>query len=288
VSRERIIIVTGRSGSGKSTALAALEDAGFYCVDNMPVALLPKFVEQPFEGAGKIAGFAFVMDLREKAFLSAYPAVLDTLRGRGYRFEILFLEANEKTLLQRYSQTRRPHPLAREGSLRAGLRAEKEKLSDLRRTADRVIDTSDCTVHELKSILVSLAQKGADLAPMRIQVLSFGFKYGAPPEADLVMDVRFLPNPFFVPDLRPLDGESEAIQSYVLDPEPTRLFLEKFFDLLDYLIPLYKKEGKAYLTIAVGCTGGRHRSVAIARRLFEHLLVTEGHVELSHRDISEE
>lgn len=288
MSRERIIIVTGRSGSGKSTALAALEDAGFYCVDNMPVALLPKFVEQPFEGAGEIAGFAFVMDLREKAFLSAYPGVLDTLKGRGYRFEILFLEANEKTLLQRYSQTRRPHPLAREGSLRAGLRAEKEKLNDLRRTADRVIDTSDCTVHELKSIIVSLAQKGADLAPMRIQVLSFGFKYGAPPEADLVMDVRFLPNPFFVPDLRPLDGESEAIQSYVLDPESTGLFLEKFFDLLDYLIPLYKKEGKAYLTIAVGCTGGRHRSVAIARRLFEHLLITEGHVELSHRDISEE
>jgi len=281
-----LLIITGRSGSGKSTAIAALEDAGFYCVDNMPVALLPKFLELPLEGASDAAGFAFVMDLREKGLLGSYQAILDRLQGKGYPIEIVFLEADRDTLLRRYSQSRRQHPLAMEGrTLSEAIEAEKEKLEGLRGEAYYVIDTSNTSVHDLKSMIHDIAQKSTELAPMRVNIMSFGFKFGTPREADLIMDVRFLPNPYFDPQLKPLDGESEAVQFFVLNNRQTRLFLDKFLNLLDYLMPLYKKEGKAYLTIAVGCTGGRHRSVVIARQLFEHLNQVEHRVELNHRDI---
>ena len=285
-----IIIITGRSGSGKSTALAAMEDAGFYCVDNMPVALLPQFLKLPF--GGEIAGVALVMDLREKGFLSAYPTVLADLRKDGWRFEMLYLEAEEETLLRRYSQTRRQHPLAAEGGLVEAIRAEAELLSGLRETADRVIDTSRCSVHDLRAQILETAQRFVPPVPVRINLVSFGFKFGAPRDADLVFDVRFLPNPYFVAELKPKDGEDPKIREYVLNPEKSRLFLAKLIDLLDYLIPLYKKEGKAYLTIAIGCTGGRHRSVAVARTLFEHITATgpgAGYqVEIHHRDIHQE
>ena len=281
-----LVIITGRSGSGKSTAIAALEDAGFYCVDNMPVALLPKFLELPLEGVSDAAGFAFVMDLREKGFLSSYHSMLGALQGKDYTIEIVFLEADRDTLLRRYSQSRRQHPLARKGrTLSEAIEAEKEKLNGLRGEAQYVIDTSNFSVHELKGTIHDIAQKSVELSPMRVNIMSFGFKFGTPREADLVMDVRFLPNPYFAPQLKPLDGETEAIQSFVLNNRQTRLFLDKFLNLLDYLLPLYKKEGKAYLTIAVGCTGGRHRSVVIARQLFEHLNQVEHRVELNHRDI---
>jgi len=285
-----IIMITGRSGSGKSTAMAAMEDAGFYCVDNMPVALLPLFLALPFDS--EIAGVALVMDLREKGFLSAYPKVLEDLRQDGYRFEILFLEAEEEILLRRYSQTRRHHPLTGEGGLLEAIRAEAARMKGLRQEADRVIDTSRYSVHQLRAQILEIARRHVPPASMRIDIVSFGFKYGTPPEADLLLDVRFLPNPYFVADLKPLDGEAPKIREYVLNPEKSRLFLTKSFDLLDYLIPLYKQEGKAYLTIAVGCTGGRHRSVAVGRTLFEHItendLCTGLQVELYHRDISQE
>lgn len=280
-----IIIITGYSGSGKSTAIAAFEDAGYYCVDNMPVDLLPKFLELPVETESEIAGLVFVMDLREKGFLSKYPAIFRSLRQKGYNFKILFLEAKEGVLVQRFSQTRRQHPLSQGKSLIESIRTEKTQLKDLRKAADKIVDTSLYNVHELKSIVLDIAKKNSTLAPLRINILSFGFKYGVPLDADLVVDVRFLANPFFVPELKDLDGETEAVRNFVLNNAETRRFFEKYLDLLEYLIPLYEKEGKTYLTIAVGCTGGIHRSVAVTRSIFEHINKPGRHVELAHRDI---
>jgi UPF0042 nucleotide-binding protein len=278
-------IITGLSGSGKSTALAALEDAGFYCVDNMPVDLLPIFMNLLMERDSDISGIALVMDLRGQGFITKYKSVFNELKLKGYRLEILFFEAEEETLLQRYSTTRRQHPLAVGKSLREGIRIEKKQLEDLRSTADELIDTSRCSVHNLKSKILEIVKRSKKLVPMRIAVLSFGFKYGIPYDADLIMDVRFLVNPYFIPELKDLDGEAPEIKTFVLEEDTTRTFLDKYLDLLDYLIPLYEKEGKAYLTIAIGCTGGRHRSVTIARKLFEHIRATGKSVELNHRDL---
>jgi UPF0042 nucleotide-binding protein len=245
--------------------MAALEDAGFYCIDNMPVDLLPKFLEMPMERDSEITGIVLVMDLRERGFLAKYGSVFRELKQKGYHFEIVFLEADEEVLLQRYSTTRRQHPLSPGKSLLDGIRTEKKQLEDLRSAADLVINTSKFNVHELKSKILDIAQRSKELVPMQINVLSFGYKYGIPYDADLIMDVRFLTNPYFVPDLKELDGETQEIKEFVLNHDVTRNFLDKYQDLLDYLIPMYEKEGKAYLTIALGCTGGRHRSVTIAR-----------------------
>ena len=281
-----IIIITGLSGSGKSTAMAAFEDAGFYCVDNMPVALLPKFLELPIESDTGIAGVAFVMDLREKGFLSEYGPVFESLKKEGYVFEFLFLEAEEDVLVQRYSATRRQHPLSQHGkSLLEGIRAEKQQLGNLRTVSDKIIDTSNYTVHELKASIMEIARKSRAKVAMRIQVVSFGFKYGIPYDADLIVDVRFLVNPYFVLELKPLDGTHSKIKKFVLNHPDTQAFLDKYMDLLDYLIPMYEKEGKSYLTLGVGCTGGRHRSVTIAGALFDHIRKTKDQIEIVHRDI---
>ena len=285
MNKLKIIIITGLSGSGKSTAVSAFEDAGFYCVDNMPVALLPKFLELPIESNSEITGLAFVMDLREKSFLYRYSLVFDSLKKKGYQFKILFLEADEESLLKRYSQTRRHHPLSQDKSLLEGIRIEREQLKELKITADKIIDTSRYTVHELKSVINNIAQQNKNVAPMRINILSFGFKYGTPHDANLIMDVRFLANPYFVPELKDFNGKSQEIKNYVLNNDEARRFTEKYVDLLDYLIPLYEKEGKAYLTIAVGCTGGRHRSVTIAEALFEHIKKPGRQIMVTHRDI---
>jgi UPF0042 nucleotide-binding protein len=265
--------------------MAALEDAGFYCVDNMPVELLPKFLELAIESDSEISGVALVMDLREKGFLEKSQAIFKDLKQKGYIFEIFFLEAEEEILVQRYSTTRRQHPLSSGKSLLAGIRAEKDQLKALRSAADLVINTSKFNVHELKSKILDIAQKSKKLMPMRINLLSFGFKYGIPYDADLIMDVRFLVNPYFIPELKELDGETQEIRDFVLEHPETRTFLEKYLALLDYLIPLYEKEGKAYLTIALGCTGGRHRSVAIARAVFEHIHAMGKTVGINHRDL---
>ncbi|MDP4980133.1 MAG: RNase adapter RapZ [Desulfobacterales bacterium] len=288
MKKPKIIIVTGLSGSGKSTALAALEDAGFYCVDNMPVLLLPDFLELPNVCEPGAVGFAFGMDLREKSFLGSYQTIFEDVRVRGFELEIIFLEADEKILLRRYSQTRRHHPVARGEGILDGIRAEQRLMAVLRKSAEYVLNTSQLNVHELKAAIKNIAKKLIKLAPMRIQVLSFGFKHGIPGDADLVIDVRFLVNPYFVPELKDLDGETEAVKRFVLKNDDARLFLSKYFDLVDYLIPLYEKEGKAYLTIAVGCTGGRHRSVAIARRLYEHVQTAGREVAITHRDIDQQ
>jgi len=285
VKKLKIIIITGRSGSGKSTAIAAFEDAGYYCVDNMPVALLPKFLELPIKSNAEIAGLAFVMDLREKSFLSRYSPIFKSLKKKGHQFEILFLDADEETLLKRYSQTRRHHPLSQDKSLLEGIRTEQQQLKDLKIAADKIINTSHFNVHELKSVISDIAQKIKNFAPMKINVLSFGFKYGIPHEADLTMDVRFLSNPHFVPELKNLNGKNERVKNYVLDNDEAQRFLKKYLDMLDYLIPMYEKEGKAYLTIAVGCTGGRHRSVTIAEAVFEHIKKPDMQIIITHRDI---
>lgn len=280
-----IIIITGHSGSGKSTAIAALEDAGFHCVDNMPVELLPKFLELPVESGYEIAGLAFVMDLREKGFLSKYAAIFEALRRKGHNFRIIFLEAHEEVLLQRYSQTRRQHPLSKEKGLLESIRTEMEQLSDLRAAADTVIDTSNFNVHDLKAAMLDIVKKGKKLAAMHINVLSFGFKYGIPRDADLIVDVRFLVNPYFVSHLKELDGTCEAVKKFIFADKHAHQFLKKYTDLLDYLIPLYEKEGKAYLSIAIGCTGGRHRSVTMAQAIYDHVKTPGRRVEITHRDL---
>jgi len=285
VNNLRIIIITGLSGSGKSTAIDAFEDAGFYCVDNMPVQLLPKFLELPIESKSKIAGLAFVMDLREKSFLTKYTSIFESLKKKGYYFNILFLEAEEETLLQRYSQTRRQHPLSQGKGLLEGIRIEKEQLKSLKTAADKIVDTSRYSAHDLKAVIHDMAQKAKHHAPMGITIMSFGFKFGIPYNADLISDVRFLVNPYFVPELKDLTGKDDKVKDFVLNNDVTHTFLEKYLDLLDYLIPLYKKEGKAYLTVAVGCTGGRHRSVAIAQSIFEHINKPKRQIIITHRDI---
>ena len=240
--------------------MAAFEDSGFYCVDNMPVALLPKFLELPIESETEIAGIAFVMDLREKGFPAEYDAIFASLKKKGYHFEILFLEAAEDILVQRYSTTRRQHPLSQGKGLLEGIKAEKQQLKDLRAAADKIIDTTNFNVHELKANILEFARRSRELVPMRIQVVS---------------------------ELKPLDGENRKIKDFVLDHAETQVFLKKYLDLLDYLIPMYEKEGKAYLTVAVGCTGGRHRSVTIAGTIFDHIRKTTQQVEIIHRDIDQ-
>jgi len=284
VTRKKIFIITGLSGSGKSTAIDVMEDAGYYCVDNMPVSLLPKFLELPLQHNADITGLAFVMDAREKGFIEHYAAIFDTLKADGHRLEIIFLEATEKDLLNRYSQTRRYHPLGRGKSLIESIQREKDALAPLRTSADQIINTTGLTVHDLKNVIRALINH-RDLARMQVHVMSFGFKYGVPEHADLVVDVRFLANPYFQPDLKTMDGESTRVRDFVMADPNSRIFLEKYLDLLDYLIPLYDKEGKAYLTIAIGCTGGHHRSVAMARTVFEHVRQRGVEVEISHRDI---
>ncbi len=281
----KIIILTGLSGSGKSTALAALEDAGFYCVDNMPVALLLGFLELPSTQGSHTAGLAFGMDLRDRNFLDNYSAVINKIKQKGFDLEIIFLEADEEIILQRYSQTRRHHPVIQENSLLESIRFEKALMEGLKKKADQVINTSRFNVHELKRTINSIARQINKLPSMRIHIVSFGFKYGTPSDADLIIDVRFLPNPYFVPELKEKDGETAAVKSFVLQNDITREFLHKYIDLLDYLIPLFEDEGKAYLTIAVGCTGGRHRSVAIAGTIYEHIHKAGKNIAITHRDI---
>jgi UPF0042 nucleotide-binding protein len=285
VKRTPITIVTGRSGAGKSTALDAFEDSGYYCVDNMPVVLLPEFLNLPLDVATAVPGFVFGMDLRENSFISRYESILDRVQDMGFQVRIIFLEADQKTLLRRYSKTRRRHPMDGDKGVHDAIQTEKNILASLRRKADHIFDTSDLNVHELKAIVQKIADAGNRNRPMRVQVISFGFKFGLPVHADLVMDVRFLKNPYFDDSLRPLSGKTEKIRSFVLNNDQTCLFLHKFFDLMDILIPQYENEGKSYLTIAIGCTGGRHRSVVVAGQLHDHISASGRKTELTHRDI---
>ena len=278
-----VVIITGLSGSGKSTALRALEDIGFFCVDNLPVVLLPEFLSIQSAPDKGISQVALVMDLREREFLEKCLEIFIRLKKEGYRIEIVFLDAADEVILHRFSETRRNHPLAPEGSLLDGIRLEREKLVPLKKMADKIIDTSECNVHQLKDVI-----QRRFLSPLQksliVQVSSFGYRYGIPVDADMVLDVRFLPNPFFVDELRVFDGHDGRVRDYVLKSEIGEAFVVKLLDMMDFLMPLYEKEGKARFKIAVGCTAGFHRSVVIAELLGVYFSDKGYFFNVAHRD----
>ena len=281
----QVVIVTGLSGSGKSTAIRVLEDLGFYCIDNLPVVLTPKFIELCQNSEEQISRVALGIDLRERAFLADFPAVIEDIRNAGHNVEILYLDAADDVLVRRFSETRRPHPLAEDTNVAAGILREREKLSGLKEMAGRIIDTSAYTVHQLRDelrVLLGVVTGGEEA--MRVFLVSFGYKYGLPSDTDMVLDVRFLPNPFFVEELRALDGTNAAVAQYVLERPEAQRFLERAMALLDFTLPLYEREGKRYLTIGIGCTGGRHRSVAVVAELARRLADQRYPVKVQHRD----
>lgn len=280
-----LVIVSGLSGSGKSHALKAFEDAGYFCIDNLPPALIPTFVELCNQQGGEIANVALGVDVRERVFFSDLVGTLERVRTLGYAIRLLFLEARDEVLVRRFSESRRPHPLLPHLPVLEGVRFEKERVAELRRHADRIIDTSDLTVHELRELLTKEFSRGPATRRLTVTLLSFGYKFGVPYDIDLLFDVRFLKNPFFVPDLKPLPGDDPRVRAFVLsDPDAVAL-LAQLENMLKFLIPLYEREQRSYLTIAVGCTGGRHRSVAIAGRLRESLGAIGHEVILKHRDL---
>ena len=282
VRQMRIVIVTGVSGAGKSTALRALEDVGFYCVDNMPLPLLPRFVEL-IAAAGEASQAALVVDAREGDFLRGYKEAFGALRLDGHQLEVLFLDANDDTLVRRFSETRRRHPLAGD-DLREGIARERELLRGLREEAGAVmVDTANLNVHQLKGVIQERYRRTADV--LGVTLLSFGFKHGLPAEADIVLDVRFLPNPYFVEALSASTGEEAAVSAFVLENPDAREFLEKAESLVSFLLPRAEREGKAYLTVAVGCTGGRHRSVAVVLELAKRLPKRHP-LTVRHRDLA--
>lgn len=280
-----LVIVSGLSGSGKSHALKAFEDAGYFCIDNLPPALIPTFVELCNQQGGEISNVALGVDVRERVFFSDLVGTLERVRSLGYAIRLLFLEARDEVLVRRFSESRRPHPLLPHLPVLEGVRFEKERVAELRRHADRIIDTSDLTVHELRELLTKEFSRGPATRRLTVTLLSFGYKFGVPYDIDLLFDVRFLKNPFFVPDLKPLPGDDPRVRAFVLsDPDAVAL-LAQLESMLKFLIPLYQREQRSYLTIAIGCTGGRHRSVAIAGRLRESLGAIGHEVILKHRDL---
>jgi UPF0042 nucleotide-binding protein len=261
----RIVVVTGVAGAGKSTALKALEDSGFYCVDNLPLPLLPKFVEL-LSHSGEAGQAALVVDAREGDFLTGYHEAFEALRTQGHDVEVLFLDASDDILVRRFSETRRRHPLSGD-DLREGIGREREILRGLREEAQAVVDTGNLNVHQLKGVIQERYRRRADGDALAVTLISFGYKHGLPAEADLVLDVRFLPNPYFVESLSAATGEEAQVAAFVLDNADAREFLEKTSALINFVVPRAEREGKAYLTVAVGCTGGRHRSVAVVQEL---------------------
>jgi UPF0042 nucleotide-binding protein len=287
MTKRKIVIVTGLSGSGKSSAANTLEDMGFFCVDNLPVDLVPKLLELTNSGGGELARLALIIDLRQRKFFPQYSAILDSLKESGTRLEILFLEARDDVLVRRYSETRRQQTLALCGTLMDGISREREELQEIRERADWLIDTSDLTVHQLREEMRKIfASFRSDV--LKIVICSFGFGKGIPLESDLVLDVRFLPNPYFVEELQLKDGRDPQVAQWVEAHQITKRFLDKLQDMLVFLLPLYMQEGKQYLTISVGCTGGRHRSVVIAQHIAQFLL-REGYpsMEVKHRELAE-
>lgn len=273
------------SGSGKSTALKAFEDIGFFCIDNLPSSLLPRFLELRDEISREVIKIALVMDLRGKDFLTKFPKIFQELKKKGYSIEVLFLDTEEEVLIRRFSQTRRHHPLGDRRTLSGTIRLERKKMAPIKRLATYCLETSQLNVHQLREEILRLFSKVAQPAKMTVNLLSFGYKYGLPNEADIVMDVRFLPNPYFVSDLKEMDGNQKPVIDYIMKWKETKIFLKGFYGLIDFLIPQYQKEGKSQLTIAVGCTGGRHRSVAVINALSEFLKKQKLLINTRHRDI---
>ncbi len=285
-SSARFVILTGLSGAGKSQAIRALEDLGYFCVDNLPVFLLQSFAEGVESGGTTAQPSAVVADVRDRNFQKEFPAILRTLRSKkALGARVIFLEATDEALVRRFSETRRPHPLAPDRSVLEGIVEERNHLAGIRATADYVFDTSNLTVHELRKSFMELSVEHTS-AELVLTVLSFGYKFGVPLESDLLFDVRFLTNPHFDPKLRELNGLDSQVQDYLDKLKPTHEFLDRTTELLDFLIPEYRAEGKRYLTISIGCTGGRHRSVSIAEALAAKILVGEGvSLRVQHRDL---
>ena len=284
----KLVIVTGMSRAGKTIALKMLEDIGFYCVDNLPISLVDKFVQLVSEGTS-IEKAALGLDIRSGEELGNLDEILENWRRSNVDVQVLFLDANDAVLIKRYKETRRTHPLAGAGRLENGIEKEREKLAFLKREADYIIDTSMLLTRELRKELEKIFLQDARYKNMYVTVLSFGFKYGIPEDADLVFDVRFLPNPYYDEHLRPLTGQVQAVRDYVMQGGTADAFLKKLYDMIDFLLPNYINEGKNQLVIAVGCTGGKHRSVTIARALYEHLEAAgEYGIRIDHRDIDKD
>ena len=284
----RFVVVTGLSGAGKSAAIRALEDLGYLCVDNLPTVLIPTLADLELGEGAIYDAVAVVVDARDRSFLDQFADVFKSLRARrDLKTWLIFLEASDAALLRRFSETRRPHPLAPTRSVIEGILAERARLGPIKAMSDRVLDTSDLTVHELRRAFGELSEENGTRTRLTVTLLSFGYKYGVPPESDLLFDVRFLPNPHFVTELRPLTGKDPAVRDYVVAADATTIFLDKTTDLLRFLIPKYAVEGKSYLTIGVGCTGGRHRSVAIVEQLGPRLRnITGVRWRRKHRDVA--
>lgn len=285
MTNKRLVIVTGLSGAGKTQAVRSLEDLGFFCVDNLPPTLMPKFVDLCTQSKKDINNIALVVDVRGREFFNALSEVLNDLDRMNVRYEILFLEASRETLIRRFKETRRSHPLGVDGDVLHWIDEERNRLQDIRGRAHKIIDTSNLSNSQLREEIKNQFGDSADVWKLRIMVVSFGYKYGLPMDSDLVIDVRFLPNPHYDPVLGPMTGNDRKIQEYVLDSPASKEFVSKFFDMVEFLVPQYIKEGKTSLTIAIGCTGGVHRSVALANQLTNHLNSRGCDARTKHRDI---
>ena len=285
----KLVIVTGMSGAGKTIALKMLEDLGFYCVDNLPVSLVEKFAELVSMPGSEVGKVALGLDVRSDQNFEDATKILEKLKNLGRKLEILFMDADEGVLIKRYKETRRVHPLAMDKRVEDGVRIERKVLENIRRHADYVIDTSNLLTRELKEELNRIFVEGAAYNSLMVTVMSFGFKHGIPADADLVLDVRFLPNPFYIEELKCKTGNDREVQEYVMGFREAEVFLEKLTDMLEFLIPNYVKEGKNRLVVAIGCTGGQHRSVTLARELYRRMKGRGGYgCKLYHRDITQQ
>src|SRR5919106_1446644 len=280
-----IFIITGLSGSGKSVAIHAFEDNGFFCVDNLPALLIPKFIDLCQGYQEEIKRIALGVDLRGGQFLQSWPQILAEMRDAGHHVQVLFFDASDEVLLRRFNETRRPHPLAGQGSVQEGITRERKALEDMREVADKVIDTTELNVHQLKREMEENFCHVTDSRRMAVFLTSFGYKYGIPHDTDIIFDVRFLPNPYFVTELRGKSGLEADVKEYVLKEQETGAFLDRLYKLLEFALPLYEREGKTSLTLALGCTGGRHRSVVLVEELQKRLERNKFPIHVKHRDI---
>ncbi|CAH2030698.1 RNase adapter RapZ [Trichlorobacter ammonificans] len=281
----RVLVITGMSGSGKSTVVKALEDEGFYCIDNLPVRLFRQFVELIEKSGEQFKGTVLVTDIRGRELAKGIVETFSDLRAAGHQVDVIFLDASDEVLIRRFSETRRRHPADEHCTVPEGIRIERERLALLRQHATSIIDTSEFNVHQLRDRVIRLVRGEEGSSRFAVELISFGFRYGVPLDANLVMDVRFLPNPHFIPELRPHSGREPQVREYVCGQPETAEFLKRFGSLLEFLLPSYRREGKSYLTIAVGCTGGRHRSVALVEVLAEQMTNAGFEVRISHRDM---
>lgn len=285
----KLVILTGMSGAGKSTALKMMEDIGFYCVDNLPIPLIEKFIELADLRNTELQKVAVGVDIRSGQALEDLQDILDHLRGEGKEFDVLFLDAEDGVLVKRYKETRRSHPLAGSDRVDKGIQEERRRLEFLKKQANYIIDTSHLLTRELKTELNKIFVENQEFKNLFITILSFGFKYGIPADADLVFDVRFLPNPYYIEELRPMSGNDQPVRDYVMNNDTAKQFLTKLTDMVEFLIPNYISEGKTQLVVGIGCTGGKHRSVTLANELYEALKKTDSYgVRIEHRDIGKD